>query len=537
MRHRSFVSGAAVLMGAGLAAKVLGAVTRVLLTRLLGTEGIGLYQMAYPLYAFVLVVAVSGIPVALSRLISERLASGDPAAAQHLFRVALGALFVSGTLATAGLVFGAGLLATALFPDPRVVYSLRSVAPAIGLVAVQAGLRGFFQGHQDMRPTAVSVVVEQVGRVATILLLGTLLLPHGVEYAAAGATFGAVTGALLGLAVLGIWYLGSARRDRARTPGGVWSPPRAAVEGPLTTLARILSLSLPVTAGALSMPVTMAVAAVLVPGRLVALGLSPAAATDLFGQLSGVALTLVAFPGMFSQSLATSLVPEVAGRLAAARGPGGLRAAGDQAAEGLRLAVAMGLPAGVGLTLLAEEVCGLLFASPESAAALRSVAPGTVFLAVQHTTTGLLFGLGRAVEPARNLGVAALLTGVLIWALLPAYPGVTGAGLAIVAGFCCAAVLNVRDLARVVPLHPRLAGPLIVRPALATAGMAVAAGMVRAALAGATGSAAAVTAGALAAGVLAYLALAVLLGVVTREELALLPVIGTPLAGWLGQRR
>ncbi len=542
MNQRSLIGGAASLMVAGLLSKMLGAVARVLLTRLIGTEGMGLYQMAYPIYSFALVVAVSGIPPAVSKLLSERLARGEAGGVRAVFRGAMGLLFVTGGLASLALAHSSAVLAERVFADARVTYALRSTAPAIFLVSLLAGLRGYFQGFQDMVPTAVSQVLEQGLRVATMLVLAARLLPAGVEHAAAGAAFGAVTGAAGGLALLLGWYRWAGPRSSgpftlaekpSQKPSSRGGPGRGAGatdRGGPGVVRTVLSFAIPVSAAAMAVPVTMAVAAVVVPSRLQAAGLGVRAATDLFGQLTGVALTLVALPGMLAHSLATTLVPAVAEARATPHDPRLRQRVGD----GLRLALALGLPAGAGLYLLAEEICVALFASPESAVPLRALALGTVFLCLQHTSTGILLGLGEPAAPARNLflGTAAAAAGMYWLTGLPAL-GVAGAALGITAGFLVSAGLNLATIRRHPELEPA-AGPGALRPLAATLAMSAAVAAGRAATRGLGWSPEAITAAAVGLGVATYLPAAVGLGAITRHELASLPLLGRLASRLLG---
>jgi stage V sporulation protein B len=194
MKPESFLRGAMVLTIAGVVVKLLGAVYRIPFTRIAGSEGIGLYQMAYPIYVALLSLSTAGIPVALSFLIAERGAMGDRHGARQVFSVSLIFLFCLGGILAAGLFYISPFLAQRVLGDNRAYYSLIAVAPAVFIISVAAAFRGYFQGWRLMWPTAVSEVVEQVIRVGTVLLAAQALMSRGVEYAAAGAAFGTFTG-------------------------------------------------------------------------------------------------------------------------------------------------------------------------------------------------------------------------------------------------------------------------------------------------------------------------------------------------------
>ena len=197
--HGTFIRGAAILAVAGVIVRFIGAAMRIILAALMGDEGIGLYQMAYPIYSSLLAISTAGIPVAVSKLVSENIALKDFREAMRVFRIALSILSMSGLAIALALLLSAEFLAVNVIEEPRAVYPLLAIAPAIFFVTVMSALRGFFQGQQKMLPTAASQFVEQIGRVVVSLVLTVVLLPVGLEFAAAGAAFGAVVGGVVGL--------------------------------------------------------------------------------------------------------------------------------------------------------------------------------------------------------------------------------------------------------------------------------------------------------------------------------------------------
>lgn len=207
MTKDKFLRGAMILTLAGLMVKIIGSVNRILLSRLLGGEGIGLYQMAYPVYLLMLSISSAGIPIAISFIVAEKVAKGDFASASRIFRVSLGLMAVTGLVFASGLYFAAGwLVDSGLVRDPRAYYGLVALTPAVFFATILASFRGYFQGYQMMTPPAVSQILEQFVRVVTMVVLAYYLLPQGLEYAAAGAASAAVPGSITGLIVLSFFY-------------------------------------------------------------------------------------------------------------------------------------------------------------------------------------------------------------------------------------------------------------------------------------------------------------------------------------------
>ncbi|NPV52563.1 MAG: polysaccharide biosynthesis protein [Firmicutes bacterium] len=531
MRKQSFLRGAMVLTVAGFISKVLGAIYLVPLTRLIGAEGVGLYQMAYPVYGTMLVISVSGLPVAISKLVAERIAHGDPGGAARVFRIATVILVAVGAILSYALFAGARFLATRVLGDPRSYYSIRAISPAIVLVASMSALRGYFQGLQTMTPTAASQIIEQVARVITALLLAYMLLPSGVEFSAAGSAFGAVTGALAGLMLLIVIYF----RERGvlvSAAGAAGAADETGGTSALSLLREIVALALPVTIASLVVPLTDLTNAAIVPARLRVAGFNIPEATRLYGQFAVMAMSLVGLPTVITTAFATSLVPSIS----AAWATGNRKLVSERIQEAMRLTILIGVPSFVGLRILARQICGMLFACPEAGEPLTILSIGTLFLCVQQTSSGILQGLGRTLVPVRSL-LAGAAVGASLNFVFTAVPdlGIRGAALGTALGFMAAGVLNfagvwVFDRARV----GSSAAKAVFKAALAALAMGVGVRLTYHRIVQATFSNSLATVAAIAAGALTYGVILILLGELTPRELRLIPVIGSGLARLVG---
>ncbi len=442
-----FLRGAAILSIAGLLSKFIGSIYRVILTRLMGAEGIGLFELAYPVYVTLLTVSRSGIPVALAQLVARSQATDKEDEHLRIFRTARFLSVLIGLFFTLAMIFGSKGLIRILGWDPRALPSLLAIAPAIFFVSIMAAYRGYFQGFQRMGPTGVSQVVEQAVRMVTMLILVILLLPMGVEYAAGGATFGAVTGAVAGLGVMLYFF-----RKSGHAPHGLGIPRQQEVRDRGPKIARV---ALPVTFGALVFPLMRLVDAVIIPSRLQVAGWSITEATPLYGTLAS-ALVLVNFPTILTVALAASLVPAIAH----VHERGNREELSGRINTALRVSVIVGLPAAVGLFVMAEPLSKIIFDLPEAAVPLVIVSWGVLFMGVQQTTSGILQGAGLVRWPAVNLFWGAALNGVINFFLTAQpYWGIRGAALGTTMGFALAAILNLFVLVR--KLKPTLSFNII----------------------------------------------------------------------------
>lgn len=522
MSRDTFLRGALILTVAGIIVKIIGAVNRILLSRLLGGEGIGLYQMAYPIYLLALSVSSAGIPVAISIIVAEKLALSDWRGANKVFRVSLLVLSATGAVFTILLFFGAGWLVQAHFVrDPRAYYSIAALAPAIFFVTVLSSYRGYFQGLQLMTPTAVSQIVEQLFRVITMILLAYVLLPWGIEYAAAGASFGAAPGAAAGLAILMYYYW----RQRGVFQQQAQRQVVVRQESAGRIIKRIIKLAVPVSLASIMVPVVANIDLLVVPARLEAAGYTVEQATELYGYLTGMAVTLINLPAILTGSLAASLVPAVSEAYTLGNKP----LIYQRTATAMRISNLITMPSFVGLWALATPISQMLYGTPNAGTPIAILSFGVVMLGIHQVTTGVLQGLGHTVIPVRNMIISASIKVVLSW-WLTAQPalGIKGASWATVADFGIAALLNMIAVRRLVGFGLHMADT--VKAVLSSVVMGGVVLLVYDAIMTRTFHNTVATAAAIATGAVVYGVIQLVVGGIKPDDVARLPYLGPRLA-------
>jgi stage V sporulation protein B len=521
------MQGAVVLAAAGVIIKALGAVFKIPLGNMIGDTGMGYYQTAYTIYVMFLVLSNSGIPVAISRMVSERIAVGRPWDAHRVFRVSFILLLLIG-LVSSSLCFFKTDLVLHHFPNmENSSYSVKAIAPALLIVPIMAAYRGYFQGKQNMRPTANSQVLEQFFRVAAGIGAAWYMLPRGEQFAAAGAAFGAAAGAAAGLlTVVVIYALSGGNRgarhaeEKAKARGGSARTPES-VQG---ILLRICLIAVPITIGASIMPIMNFIDLAIITNRLSDLGWAAEEIRKTYGQLAGLVNPLINLPQILTQAVAMSLVPAVA----AAHKRGDDAFLRHNISLGLRTAIIIGLPCALGMMTLSKQIMLLLYPAVKEAAI--SAAPflfilgfGIIFLSTVQTLTGVLQGIGRQMIPVRNLCVGAAAKIAVTWTLM-AIPAINvkGAAIGTVTAYVLAAALNLMAVRRHTGTRFDI-GLTYVKPALAAIAMSAAVLAVYGALHALTGRAAIPTVVAIAAGAAVYASMLFFGGAITEEELLLLP--------------
>lgn len=523
-KGESFLKGTFILTIAGLVVKVIGSLNWIFVSRILGGEGIGLYQMAFPIYFFALSVSTAGVPVAISIITAERVALKDIFGAKRIFKISMSLMFFTGLFFSLLTYFGAQWLIDLQFiRDPRAYYSIVALAPAIFFVTLLASSRGYLQGWQRMTPTAVSQIVEQIFRVITMILFASLFLPWGLEYAAAGASLGAFAGAVSGLIVL-VYFHWKLERDIIRDFGVDLNPHTEEHRSSCwKIIKRIFALSLPVSAASIMLPVVSNLDLVIVPQRLEVAGYSVNEATELFGYLTGMAVPLINLSTILTASLAMSIVPAIS----KAKALKDTKAVFEQTAAGIRISNFVCFPAFVVVLVLATPISTLIYNAPGAGPAVWVCSFSIVLLGLHQVSTGVLQGLGYPSIPMINMAIAAVAKVVLNWNLtaIPAL-GIMGAAWATAADMGVAAIINLYFIHRYIGYRIEL--PQLLKTIAAAAIMAVATKLFYDLTLGYLGSNAFSTFGAVFFGCAVYIIVMILIGGIEESDMQRIPMLGGP---------
>lgn len=434
MRSRSFFIGALILALAAGINRILGFVFQAMIYRLIGPEGIGLFNLVYPIYILILIITTAGIPLAVSKMVSQHLAQNNVRAINKIFRVALFMVFLSSILFTVLTVLFYPLLVKHVFYDPRVGTCFAATIPGIIIVSLSSVFRGYFQGLHDMTPTAVAQIIEQIIRITSGLILANYLLDKSVALAAAGIAGGGIVGELFGFICLIIMYI---KRTRFNIKGGGSYLKTGYI------LREFFDLCAPITAGRVISTLLVSVDALIIPRRLAEAGLSSIEATKVFGQFTGVATTLISIPTLITIALATSLVPAISD----AEARKNLPLLRSRSGDAIRVTVIAALPFCLYFLLFASEMTGYIFNAPEVGFMVRILCFGAPFLYINQTTTGILQGLGQPLIPVRNMIYGSIVKFAGVWFLTSSsWLNIKGTAISFVLFFVIVALLNIVSL-------------------------------------------------------------------------------------------
>ncbi|MGZ0086527.1 stage V sporulation protein B [Caldibacillus thermoamylovorans] len=415
-----FLQGTMILIIAGLITKMLGFMNRIVVARMIGDEGVGLYMMAVPTLVLAITVTQMGLPVAISKLVAEAEATGDRQRVKKILVVSLATTGVLSLLFLPALLAATPWLSRTMFTDPRIYYPLLAVAPIVPIVAISSVLRGYFQGRQQMKPYAYSLLIEQIVRISLIALCTKPLLPYGVEYAAAGAMAASVLGELAALLYL-LFLFQLKKSIRLRTKFF------HSIHAGKDTFIRLMRIALPTTGGRLIGSLSWFFEPIVVANSLALAGIAASAATKQYGQLVGYALPLLTLPSFITYALATALVPAISEAVAQNKP----LLVQYRIAQAMRLSLVTGGLSAVVLYLFAEPLMRWMYGTGEAAIFIQVMAPFFLFYYFQGPLQAVLQGLDLANVAMTNsfIGAAVKLACIFVLASRPSL-GIMGAALA-----------------------------------------------------------------------------------------------------------
>lgn len=458
MKKQSFIQGTLILLAAGIINRMLGFIPRIALPRVIGAEGVGLYQLAYPFFIVLVTVITGGLPLAIAKMVAEAEGENRPDKSRQVLRTGLALSISLGIFFTLVALISASWVSNVILTDSRVYYTFIAMIPMIGIVAVTAIYRGYFQGKQNMIPSAISSILESIIRIFFMLWFAWLLLPKGIAFAAAGAMLGVTVGEIGGMLAIMWQYYVIVKKDKKEED--LFAAEKA-IQPQLynlqpsnkTLLRRLLGISIPVTASRLVGSFSYLLESIITVRSLALAGIAAAAATSQYGSLQGMVIPLLLLPGALTSSLAVSLVPSLSE--AAARKD--MPTIHKRMHQALRLALVTGAPFAVLMYILAVPLCTLLYGNADTAPMLRLMAPFALFLYVQAPLQAALQAMDRPGRALINTLIGAVIKIILIITLAsrPEY-GIYGAIIAIMVNSILVTLLHGYSVVKLISFSLRL---------------------------------------------------------------------------------
>jgi stage V sporulation protein B len=434
MKKQSLVKGAFVLSVAAFITKILIFINSIVLSRVLGPEGIGLQKMVMPFMGLMMTLTTIGLPVAISRLVAEADAQRDGAKVKKILIISLTVTVSLSILVVCISVIGGKAFSHYFLSDSRSYYAFMAMIPIIPIGAVSGVLKGYFRGRQTMNPIAIAQVLEQLVRVGFTYILVLWLIPLGIEYGAAGAVLSSVLGEACSLLVFIVLFKNSLHR-KFRIPHPSWNQ---AFRGK-KVLTQLLQTGLPTTGNGFIMSFSRALQPIVITKSLAVAGVSAALITRQYGMLTGFVMPLLFLPGFINQSLGVTLVPAIS----EANAQNNLRLINRRLNLAIGAALIVGAPSTILLYLYATELMTVVYNAPAAAPLLKFSAPFFLLNYLQTPLQSVLVGMGQAKTAMFN-NIIAKCTGVALIYPLASNPklGINGVILAISIGVILETILH-----------------------------------------------------------------------------------------------
>lgn len=530
MKKNTFFGGAAILAATTLIVKLIGAIYKIPLANIISDDVYAEFDLAYSIYGVFLTISTAGLPVALSKLISEALTLERRNQVQKTFRIAFTTFLALGLFSFFCMSVLAGPLAQAQ-QDPKAVYCIIALSPSVLCVCIVSAFRGYFQGHFNMTPTGVSQVIEAIFKVVVGLPLAYLLLKLNLptpnapdlanQFPAVGALLGVSTGSVIALLYMA-WVYRKFRRNAVRGSDRT--------DSGRNILSNLLKLAIPITLTAATSSLIIVIDNAIIMGRLQSVYLSQGmlanAALDAARSLKGMyakCTSIYNLPFAMMGALTACVIPGVSAALARRN----RREAQNLSESALRIGLLVAMPMGMGIFALGEPIMALLIRNTDASIAgplLSVLGIASIFVSIQALLNSILQANGIVTLPV----VAAILGGIaklIVNYVLVGNPDVmiNGAPIGTLACFVLIDVLELFILRRAVRRPPSFLRAAA-KPALASVSMAVVVKVTYDLFTGPLGQGNTVsTLAAILVGVVIYLLLVIVLRAVTAEDLSLMP--------------
>ena len=515
-KKQNFLQGTALLAMATAIVKIIGAIYKIPLNAIIGKQGFSYYSTAYEIYNVLLMISTAGLPVAMSRMISQANSLGHSNRIRRIYKTSR-AIFL--TLGIAGsLLMTLFCRQLAEFQNqPDAWAAIGALGPCCLLICIMSTFRGFFQGHSNMLPTSVSQVLEAVVKLVVGMLAALLLLKStGSVSLAAG---GAILGVTISCMASSVYLFGKFRKAY-----GALEPSSEAAESYSDTAKRLMAIAVPITIGSAGLQILTMLETKIYMGQLLGLGFTQLEADSMKG-IYNMSQTIYNMPCAFITPITISIIPAITSHLTLLDH----KAAKATEESAARVTGLICMPCAFGLATLAGPVTALLggYTGADltlSTSLMTIMGYNIMFNAVVLLTNAMMQAHGHAVVPVVNMFIAGIMRLVVVY-MLTGNPniGIVGTPIGAMLCFLCIAVLNVFSMRRVMENPPAIVKNLI-KPFAAAAIMG---GFVRGSLyllqtLGIT-SRLILCGLPVAVGVVVYVMAAVLFKAITREDCLLLP--------------
>ncbi len=516
------IKGTLIMAVSSAIVKILSAVYRIPLYRIVGDSVMGYYSTGFQIYTVLLTFATAGLPVAMSRMVATANALERRNEPKRIFLIALFTYGFFSFLVSLFMFFFSGEIAT-LMNNPGADYAVKAIAPAVCIVTVGAAIKGYYQGNQNMVPSSMANLIEAVVKLVAGFALAFVFgffFPNEPEKIAGGTIMCA---AISGFAAVCYLAIISIKKIRSRRKSGIYADQRCVPSMPYRHLAKsFFSISIPIMIGSLSTTLAGTIDNYLILGRFQDIGMTAEEANGIWGAYSTMPDTLYTLPTFVILAIATSIIPAVSSHFAL-KEKELIRKDIDLAG---RICGVVVFPLALGIAVLPKEILGFLYGESkyldDVSSAMVFLCIAMIFLAFSNCFTGILQGINKQHLPVINIIISLVIKTALAYILLGIPEiSVNGAAISTAVAMIVMMVLNSVALVRHTGMFPAVM-PSIVKPLISAVVSSAAAWVTNKGMVEMTGSSAAAVITAVVVAMAVYAVMVFVTGTVTKNDLNLL---------------
>lgn len=456
IKKEGFMKGVVILMLSQIFIKIMGLMYRMYLTNRegFGDKGNAIYGSGFQIYALLLTISSIGVPNAVSKIVSERVAIGDHKGAHKVFKIALITFGTIGFLCSLFLFYMAKDIANNWIQIPEAEMSLTALSPSIFFVSIICVIRGYFNGRQCIKVTANSQTIEQIFKMTlTTIIVEILAIISGTDTSimAGGANLATTISSILCFVYLYIYY-STVKKEIARE---VKDSVNYRYKGIIKIIKEILCVSIPMSLTPILSTINKNIDSITVVRGLKKF-MSESMAKAEYGILTGKVDTLVTMPMSFNIAFTTALVPSVS----SAKATGEWENAKKRIEFSILITILIGLPCSIGMIIFAQPILNLLFPNQVSGAFILQVsATSILFIVLEQTISGVLQGIGKPIVPAIALSIGVIVKFIINSLLIPLNPkeflfgGTSGAAIATTICHMIASIIDIKIMKKYIKLE------------------------------------------------------------------------------------
>lgn len=410
MTKKTFITGAIILMIAGFITRIIGFIYRIYLSNLIGAEGMGVYQLIVPIYSLIILTLTSGISIAVSKMIAEEAAKGNYINIKRISKLGLAGVVAISAIISLVLYMNIDFIVNVILQDKRTYSSVLVMIPCIPFIVAASAYKGYFYGIQEVTPTAVSQIAEQLVKIGILMALAAHFMEAGLEYACALATVGMAFGEMSNLFILAAYY-------RFKKYPHITPNSKKGLIRKRNLVRAITANAAPISFNRFIISMMGAIEVILIPQRLLAGGLNPIQSMEEYGKLAGMAVPLLMFPALVTTSLATTLVPAISESIST----NNFSRANYRISKSIQITMVVGFVFMALFACYSHRIADLIYPGQKVGHTLFLLSFTCIFIYLTQILTGIMNGLGKQGLLLANSIVGSVMRIACVFFLIPEF--------------------------------------------------------------------------------------------------------------------